>query len=183
MPAQIIGDEALKRKLRKLKDFRILLPAMKAGRFHIKGKVSKYPRSTAANTKGTQAGDHWYQRGWGSKWVRKDGTVGGNQSSEDHAQSWFTKSSNRGLTQKIGSDTTYGPYLQDPSKQTKVHNRIGWKTTDEIVDAEEQTVLNLFKKQVDKVLIGTFRSLFSIWNLQTKQRILHRRLTTQINLL
>jgi hypothetical protein len=56
--------------------------------------------------------------------------------SEKHSKSWTGKSGAGGLRWTIGSDTTYGPFLQDEKKQTLYHKQTGWKTTDDVTEDE-----------------------------------------------
>ena len=48
-----------------------------------------YPPATEANQPKTfhpGGNNRWYQRGWGTKWARKDGSIGGRMTSEELAQ-------------------------------------------------------------------------------------------------
>ena len=144
---QIIGDEALKRKLRSLGDLRFLRPTIKGALTHISGKVSQYP---PAPPKNKTPGHSWYDRGWGSRWMRKDGTVNGRQTSEDLGQSWTSKveTNTRG---RIGNDTSYGQWVQG-EKQSGRMEAIGWKTTDTVVEEESAHVLKEIQRAVDAEL-------------------------------
>lgn len=134
-------------------------PGMKAGvkaaTLHVKGKIAKYPPTTEANMPKTfQSGgnNRWYQRGWGSKYVLKSGTVHGTKSSEILGKAWTIKIRNDGLTGVIGNDTEYGPYVQDTDKQAAPLKRIGWKTTGQVADEERETVLKFIQNQVEDAL-------------------------------
>lgn len=152
MSTTITGDAELRRKLAKLKDISQIYPALFEAAIHVKGKVSQYPPSTSANQPGGP-GSQWYQRGWGTKWKRKDGSEGGSQTSEDLGPSWTAKGE-QGKRVIIGNDASYGPYVQGPSKQARALKAIGWKTTDTVVKEEEVYVLNQIKKRVDIILRG-----------------------------
>jgi len=58
------------------------------------------------------------------------------------------------LEWRIGSDTTYGPFLQDKDKQTIFHKTTGWKTTDTVIDEEKALVNRKVKEEVDRALEG-----------------------------
>lgn len=155
MATTITGDAELKRKLSKLKDLSQLYPALFAAGVHVKGKVSIYPPSGPGNMPRTVAGSGrvlpWYDRGYGTRWIRKDGSEGGNPTSEDLGPSW-TATGDQGTRVIIGNDTSYGQWVQGAGTQSAAMDKIGWKTTDEVVDEENATVLGLIKKEVDKIL-------------------------------
>ena len=153
MATIIKGDMELRLKLAKLKDLSNLVPAVHAAAVHVKGKIAHYPPSSGANVPGGP-GSQWYIRGWGSKWMRMDGTVNGRMSSEDLGQKWSVYSNKSGLKQIIGNNTSYGKYVQDPNDQTDFHKRRGWKDTDTVANEEEETVLKMLKQAVDKILAG-----------------------------
>ena len=145
---QIIGDKELQAKLRKLSDLSFLRPAIKAAGVHIHGKVSEYPPSTNANS---PANRRWYERGWGSKWRRSDGSIGGRQSSEDLGPSWTSKveTNTRAV---VGNDASYAKWVQGGDTQASAMKRIGWKTTDTVVKEESDEVLKEIQKAVDREL-------------------------------
>lgn len=148
MPSQIIGDEELKRKLRKLTDLSFLRPYIQAGVVHLSGKVADYPPATAANQPNAQG--RWYQRGYGTKWQRRDGSIGGRATSEDLGPSWKGKveSNTRGV---IGNDASYATFVQGPN-QSSVMRDIGWRTTDTIVEEESAFVLSAIQRAVEREL-------------------------------
>lgn len=126
---------------------------MWAGVVHIEGKVKPYPPSSAANSPKawTSGGNNrWYERGYGSKWVRKDGSVRGRQSSEMHGRSWTVRV--RRHMGVVGNDTTYGRYLQDEAKQARFHRARNWKTIQDVVEEERDTVVGFAKREIDREL-------------------------------
>ena len=152
MTSSITGDAELRRKLAKLQDMSQIYPALMAGGVHVEGKLKEYPPSTAANSPGGP-GSQWYERGWGSRWQRMDGSMGGRQSSETLGKKWTMQGSG-GDKVIIGNNVSYGPYVQGPSEQAKALREIGWKTTDTVASEEAEVVLNMVKKEVDKILMG-----------------------------
>ena len=144
---QIIGDKELAAKLRRLSDLRFLRPYIQAAVTHVSGKVSAYPSSTDANS---PANRRWYERGWGTRYRRKDGSWGGQQTSEDLGPSWKGKatSDTRGI---IGNDASYAKWVQGP-QQSAIMKKIGWKTTDTVVDEESEKVLKSIQEAVDNEL-------------------------------
>jgi len=148
MPTQIKGDKELQNKLRKLANLDFLRPEIHAVSKHVAGKIAKYPNKTSANRPNAQG--RWYERGWGSRYQRKDGTIGGQQTSEDLGPSWKGKaiSNTRGV---IGNDASYAQWVQGPD-QSDTFERIGWKTTDTVVEDESEFVLKRIQKAVDREL-------------------------------
>ena len=150
MATVIKGDAELRRKLAKLKDFKTLEPVLAGLVTEVKGEVSKYAPPTAANVPGGP-GSQWYQRGYGSKWMRMDGTVGGRATSEDLGQKWTIRKTGT-LKYLIGNNVKYGPYVKDPDKQAQALKNIGWTNTDEDVRKKEKKVLDELHKAVDRIL-------------------------------
>jgi len=126
-----------------------------SGLVHLNERAMSYPPSTEANQprgfnsmysiRTHRPMNTWYQRGYGSKWVRKDGSVKGRQSSEQLQQSWTARMRGK-YTGVLGNDTTYGPYVQDEKKQARFHRARGWKTIQDI------TVLQFAKAEIDRAL-------------------------------
>jgi len=155
MATTIKGDAELRRKLAKLKDLRPVVPYIEAAAVHVKGMISKYPPLANAHRPQpfkTEKSKRYFF------WALKQGIIevpyrrGQSPGSEDHGQSWTIKGMKQGLQQAIGSDTSYGPLLQDPQQQTAYHKETGWKDTDTVAKAEADDVLKEIKKGVDKIL-------------------------------
>ena len=144
----INGLDELTAKLKKLEDLKAIAPALRAGALHVKGKIATYPPSSEANSPGQK---RWYERGYGSKWTRADGSVGGKKTSEFLGRKWTIGERNAGLTQIVGKNTSYGIYVQG-EKQAAFHGRRGWKTTDQIADSETKPVIDLISRELDKLL-------------------------------
>jgi len=146
---EIRGLDKLIRKLSDVKSLRAAKVALKAGALHIKGKIATYPPASEANTPYQR---RWYERGYGPKWMRKDGTWRGSKTSETLGRRWTIAERNAGLTQVVGNNVSYVPYVQDPDKQTSFHAARGWKTTGQVVDEEADTVVRFVKAKVDEAL-------------------------------
>ena len=157
MTSSITGDAELRRKLAKLQDMSQIYPALKEGGVHVKAKLEIQPPSTAANSPGGP-GSRWYERGWGSRWQRMDGSMGGRQTSETLFKQWTVQQ--EGAKVIVGNNVSYGPWVQGSVKvggvgpQASALAEIGWKTTDTVASEEAEVVLNMVKKEVDKILMG-----------------------------
>lgn len=151
--AEIKGMPQLLRKLDDLASLNGAKRGLAAGALHIKGIVSQYPPATEANS---STMDRWYQRGYGPRWRRRDGTIGGRKTSEALGRKWATESRNAGLTQVIGNNTSYGPWVQAAEKaggkgpQASFHRQRGWKTDEDVINQEGATVLAFVKREVEK---------------------------------
>ena len=152
MTSSITGDTELMRKLAKLKDLSSIAPAVIEGATHVKSRIAKpagYPAAPPYNIYPTAT---WYERGKGTQYMYADGRIKNYANSEDLGLSWNISGSNNNLTQTIGNDTSYGPWVQGPTEQSAVMAGIGWKTTDDVVKEEEQVVLDRIKARVDQLL-------------------------------
>lgn len=150
---QVRGLNELLRKLDNVQGLRAAVKALRASAVHIKGKVADYPTSTMANQPKTYPG-RWYERGFGPKWARKDGSVGGAKSSETLGRKWTTAARNGGLTQVVGNNVSYGPYVQDRDEQNKALAGYGWKTIQDVTEEESDRILRFVKDEIDRALSG-----------------------------
>ena len=152
MVETIKGMNKLLRKLDTVAKLRGAKRGLKSGALHVKGKIAKYPPSTTANSPGNPTG-RWYERGYGPRWLRKrKGGVGGRKTSETLGRKWATASLNSGLTQRIGNNASYAPYVHDAEKQAKIHGQRGWKTDEQVLREEGDQVLEFIQHEVEKEL-------------------------------
>lgn len=150
---RIEGLEALERKLGRAVADSTINTAIKAAALHVKGKIAEYPDATDANRPKTyQPGrwNTWYERGFGQKWARADGSVGSRATSETLGRKWTIRTSNRSAT--IGNNVSYGPYVQGATRQTAAMRRIGWKTTKDVAEEESERVLRFVVREIEKAL-------------------------------
>lgn len=92
--------------------------------------IATYPPATIANSPANPTG-RWYQRGYGPRWRRKDGSVGGRKTSQQLGQSWTTKVSNWQAV--VGTKATYAPFVQSAEDQAAFHKARGWKTDQDVL--------------------------------------------------
>lgn len=149
---EIRGLDELTRRLDSFKDLKKVIPALEAGANHLEGVVKEYAPKSEANKPGGP-GSRWYQRGFGPRWARKDGTWGGRKTSEVLRSRWAVQSKNHGLTWIIGNNATYAKYVHG-EEQAHFHKDRGWKTIFDVVKQESDTVLNFVKDRVDRILAG-----------------------------
>ena len=132
----IQGLDRLQRKLGT--DFKpVLRGATKAIAGAIEGEIAPYPPTTAANRPrsniATKRTLPWYERGYGTRWLRRDGSIGGRKTSQQLGRSWGIKSKGS-IGAVLGSRATYSPYVHSHEKQAKFHGARGWVTDKEAVE-------------------------------------------------
>lgn len=146
------GLDHLIRKLDDLQSLHAAIYALRAAASHIRGKVNVYPPTTIANSPGNPSGK-WYERGYGSRWIRKRaGGVGGSKTSEMLGRRWTTAQRMGGLQQVIGNNVSYGKYVQSRADQAGFHKARGWKAIEDVVEQETDTILKFVQTEIDKAL-------------------------------
>ena len=151
MTVEIKGMDKLLRKLHNVAELRGARRGLAAGALHIKGWIAVYAPSTIANSPSNPSG-RWYERGSGPKWRRKDGSIGSRKTSETLGRKWTTASRNGGLTQVIGNNVSYGPYVQSAENQAAFHEQRNWRTDEQAVEKEGGKVLDFVKSEIDREL-------------------------------
>lgn len=149
-----------------LDDLEEILPAIKtglsAGALYLKGKAAEYPPSTAGNQpKNYVPGrwNTWYQRGFGSKWARADGTVGSRATSETLGRKWTSRgqTGSKGLAWVVGNNVSYSKWVQG-DEQTWFHKAHGWKSTETLKREEEDEVRKRVNEIIEKKIAEINRS-------------------------
>jgi len=125
----IRGGRDIVARIKNAAELREIKRAMKTIAIHIKGQIAQYPKETAANQPGQK---YWYERGYGTKYMRRDGSVGGRRTSETLGRKWTIGVRNSGLTFVIGNNVSYGPDVQDREKQMSFHKKTGWRTIQDV---------------------------------------------------
>ena len=146
----IKGMNKLLRKLDTLGKLKGAKRGLKTGAEHIEGTIKEYAPKSAANV--PKSHGRWYERGWGSKYRRLDGVITGKKTSETLRTGWSTKSRNSGLTQVIGTNVSYAPYVQSKEKQARFHKARGWKTDEQVLKSEGEQVLKFIQHEIDREL-------------------------------
>ena len=141
---RIEGLPELRRVMNEVGSLRPVKRGIAKVAIHINRKIAIYPRQRPPVDP-----RRVYIRGSGTLYVPTGRLY---ETSEAHGRSWIAKSGLTGLRWTIGSDTTYGPFLQDERRQTFYHQTTGWKTTDTVVEAERETASRIVKVEVDVAL-------------------------------
>ena len=94
----------------------------------VKGTVAPYQPATEANL----PNHRWYERGYGPRWSRKDGSIGGSRTSEMLKRSWGVGRKRWGAI--VGSRASYSPVVHHYKEQARFHKARGWVTDKMAVD-------------------------------------------------
>jgi len=119
----------------------------------IRGRIAVYPAQRAPTNP-----NHWYERGYGSKWRRKDGSVKGRATSEQLGQKWTVAA--RGDGAVVGNPASYAPFVQSEDEQAAAHAATGWVTDEQAVEAVmesgvvEQIVVDAVVKAMQNIAAG-----------------------------
>ena len=140
--------------------------AMLASLLAIEGRVSEYPPASEANrprswhgsaynlvTRKRASLNTWYERGYGPKWIRKDGTVNGRKTSEFLGRSWSheVRVEDDVVEGVIGNRASYTDYVHG-RKQADFHARRGWMTVFEGVEQSAEDIDAAFGEAADKLI-------------------------------
>ena len=150
---QIEGLDEVVNKLNTIEQFQGLETVMLAVGTHVKGKIDKYPQSTEANEPRSFVSggkNSWYERGYGPRWARSDGGIGGRKTSETLGRKWTVNASHAQVV--IGNNVSYGPFVQDEEEQASFHKRRGWKTVQQVAKEEEPTVRAFIESYLEKLM-------------------------------
>jgi hypothetical protein len=114
-----------------------------AAGYPVAGKWNRAP--------GTRGDNVWYQRGFGTRWLKQDGTYGGNNTSKNLQQSWRTEVQKRDeFSASAFTEVNYAPFLLDPEKRVRWAERHGWQSLDEIEKEYTPRFEKLILDEVDK---------------------------------
>lgn len=134
---------------------------IRAAGLYVKGKLAQYPqakRLTRAEVYGETFRTAKQRRAFFAK--LKSGEIevpyhrGESPSSQRFKARWALAAENGGVTAVVGNNATYGRLLMDPQLQSVYANRVGWRTTDAVVDEERAEVLRIISDAIDGALEG-----------------------------
>lgn len=156
---KIEGMDELLAKIKTLQELKPVIAAMKAAAVYVKGKAATYPERktiTRASVYGSSFKSVKQRRYF--FWALRTGRIevpyrrGMSPGSQAFGRRWTIAAQNNGLTQTIGNNAGYGPYLMDPAKQTAYAKAMGWQTTQAIADDAAPTVMNYLREYIDRYL-------------------------------
>jgi len=150
---RITGDDEILRKLRALEGAGTLRAAAQAAAIIIETEAKIYP--PGANAHRPQPFKSAKQRrGFFARLRAGEIEVpyrrGMSPNSETHSKRWQTHVS--GGRARITNDSSYGPLLQDPRRQTRYHRQTGWHTTKQVVERRRDDALRAIKRVIDRAI-------------------------------
>lgn len=123
--------------------------ASRQAAYELSSAFDTYPPQTIAND---PAQPRWYERLWGSRWRRKDGSIGGRHTSERLYFKWKIEQVGNGA--RISNTASYAGWVQG-NKQTKVMKRIGWKTYKDVLTVRMQKkITDMYAHAITWKIIG-----------------------------
>lgn len=149
---EIEGLERLQGKLRRVESGQYLRAVLQAAAIDIKGYMAWYPPASEAND---PQRSRWYERGYGPRWRRRDGQIGGYKTSEMLDKKWAAarpRIDTKGLTARVGVRVSYAPYVQSAERQAWFHTVRGWRTDEQAVRERGPHVIRLVQAAVRRIL-------------------------------
>ncbi len=121
----------------------------------LKDLASAYPEAGKWNSApGTNNDGRWYQRNFGTRYQRKNGTISGRNTSQRLKENWRIDLQGNSIASTY-TEVTYAPYLLDPAQQVHWASPHGWQNLDEIEDEYaprfEEIALEEIDKQIKKI--------------------------------
>lgn len=167
---RIEGFDELLRALERMPEVGVPLMtrAMERSLLLLVSPLRKYPDATEGNRARTfqPGGDNtWYERGYGPRWARKDGTVGGKKTSRNLGKQWATRTRIFAQGSAVldvkgpviegvaGNTTFYVDYVQGDAQQPW-HKRHGWVTVDQALDEATPGIYKQFDDAVAELTEG-----------------------------
>ena len=158
MGIHINGVDELIEKLARIDKLEIVRAYLRAAAEYLKGKFATYPqqgRLTRTEVYGYLFASPAQQRFFFAALASGEIVVpyhrGEAATSERLGQSWTVSEEDGGLTQVLGNDTSYGPYVMGDS-QSLFMQYSGWPTASEVAYREEGTVVSMVKDGLDQEL-------------------------------
>jgi hypothetical protein len=144
------GYDALLKKLEALGRMDYAKAGVQAAGLYLKGALSEQPeqkRLTRKDVYGSSFKTDKQRRFF--FWALKSGAIqvpyqrGSSPKSERFNSRWTVESENDGMSAALGNNTLYGPLLMQKENQSLYAKRVGWQTTEAVVDAEREKVVEI----------------------------------------
>ncbi len=126
------------------------------GSLELKDRYIVYPKAGRWNSApGTKGNNRWYQRKFGARYLRKNGTFGGSNTSENLQTSWQYTIGADNYSASVFTPVSYAPFLYVPRSDPKPNqvywaNEHGWQDTNEIAEAFTPRFAELVEEEIDK---------------------------------
>jgi hypothetical protein len=100
---------------------------------------------------GSRGDNVWYQRQFGTRWINKNGLLGGTNESEKLQKNWRSDVQQiDNFTASAYTEVTYAPKLYDPVNRAPWAALHGWPTVDEIAAGYQPRFVELVLAEIDK---------------------------------
>jgi hypothetical protein len=121
------------------------------GTLELADRARAYPPEGIWNrAPGTKGNNVWYQRQFGTRYMRKNGTFGGKNTSQKLQKNWFTEIQKEDeFSASVYTEVTYAPYLYDPAQRVGWAASHGWQTVDEIADNYAPRFVEIVSDEID----------------------------------
>jgi hypothetical protein len=118
----------------------------------LKDLASAYPVAGAWNhAPGARGDNRWYQRNFGSRWKRKDGTIGGTNNSQQLQKNWRSEVMKRDeFSASAFTEVTYAPFLLDDEQRVSWAELHGWQSLNDIEEEYAGRFEELALDELDK---------------------------------
>jgi hypothetical protein len=121
------------------------------GSLELKDRYIVYPTAGKWNSApGTKGNNKWYQRKFGSRYLRKDGTTGGRNTSQNLQTSWQSQLAADDYFISTFTAVTYAPYLYDPAQRVGWAAGHGWQDVNEIAENYAPRLVEIVGEEIDK---------------------------------
>lgn len=162
MSIEIKGIDELIEKLTRIGRLEIVIAHLRAAAEYLKGKLATYPAQQEI-TRASVYGEPFAsakQRGWFFAALKSGEIVvpyhrGEAATSERLGQSWTIDERDGGLTQVVGNDTSYGPYVMGDEQgegQSLFMQAMGWPVAVDIAEQEEDYIVSQVRDGLDQEL-------------------------------
>jgi len=149
---EVTGIRELQAQLDKLSNVGAVVgPALLKSGYELRDWVKEYPAATEANS--PKRPGRWYERGRGSMYARRDGSVRVVKASEMLNRRWamthtFTP---QAAEVRIGNSASYARYVHDEEKQARFHTSRGWRTAQTAIKKFEAGIVRRISEAIDKI--------------------------------
>ena len=127
----------------------------------VRGDLKYPPKSEANQPRGFRESfsistmrphNSWYQRGLGTKYIRKDGSIRVDATSEKLGGSWSERVKHMGSVwyARLDTDVSYARYVHDSEKQPQFHKGRGWQTLQDIVRKRQKQIGQMFAQAIQR---------------------------------
>ena len=149
-PVTVVGADKLIAKLTRVGQLNGAMRGLLGATKETQGIIKRYAPASSANS---SARKRWYQRGYGPRWRRRDGSVGGKKTSERLGTRWSHKIDRANLTGTISNNASYAEYVQGV-RQARFHRRRGWQTGDMVFKKHGTRLVRIIQVEMDRDLKG-----------------------------